>query len=177
MFEKSVWDKYTFLLREKCLPRDENTTKRPHKKDPSKHKDRGEPTRKSRRIQSIVEVPTKNEFSTDDTASLDCNKSTMTRSKSSLVSLRDLWDQFGKMLFDVKSQTRVHEYSTKGLCFDESFYNDQQLERKMEMYLGKVTREYTEQEQERMKREARQQSKMQSGVILLQKRVMQKMIS
>ena len=44
----------------------------------------------------------------------------MTRSKSSLVSLRDLWDQFGKMLFDVKSQTCVHEYSAKGLCFDES---------------------------------------------------------
>ena len=57
----------------------------------------------------------------------------MTRSKSSLVSLRDLWDRFGKMLFDVKSQTRVHECSTKGLCFDESFYNDQQLERKMEI--------------------------------------------
>ena len=47
----------------------------------------------------------------------------------------------------------------------------------MELYLGKVTREYTEQEQERMKREARQQSKMQSGFILLQKRVMQTMIS
>ena len=57
-----------------------------------------------------------------------------------LVSLRDLWDRFGKMLFDVKSQT-LHECSTKGLCFNEPFYNDQQLERKMEMYLGKVTRE------------------------------------
>ena len=76
----------------------------------------------------------------------------MARSKSSLVSLRDLRDQFGKMLFDGKNQTRVDECSTKGICFDESFYNDQQLERKMEMYLGKVTREYTEQEQERMKR-------------------------
>ena len=82
LFEKNVWDKYTFLLREKRLPGDENTTKRSHKKDPSKHKDRGDPTRKSRRIQSIAEVPTKNEFSTDNTASLDWNKSTMTRSKS-----------------------------------------------------------------------------------------------
>ena len=102
----------------------------------------------------------KNEFSTDNTASLDCNKSTMTRSKSSLVSLRDLWDQFCKMLFDVKSETRVHECSTKGLCFNESFYNDQQSEKKMELYLGKVTREYAEQEQKRMKREARQQSRL-----------------
>ena len=82
------------------------------------NKRQGEPTHKSRQIQSTVEVPTKNEFSTDNTASLDCNKSTMTRSKSSLVSLRDLWDRFGKMLFDVKSQTRVHECSTKGLCLD-----------------------------------------------------------
>ena len=151
------------MLREKRLPGDENTTKRSHKKDPSKHKDRGEPTRKSRRIQSTVEVPTKNEFSTDNTASLDRNKSTITRSKASLVSLRDLWDPFGKMLFDVKSQTHVHECSTKGLCFNESFYNDQQSERKIEMYLGKVTREYTEQEQERMKREARQQSRLKSA--------------
>ena len=47
-----------------------NTTKRSHKKDPSKHKDRREPTRKSGRIQSTVEVPTKNEFSTGNTASL-----------------------------------------------------------------------------------------------------------
>ena len=38
LFEKNVWDKYTFLLREKCLPGDENTTKRSHKKDPSKQK-------------------------------------------------------------------------------------------------------------------------------------------
>ena len=118
LFEKNVWDKYTFLLREKRLPGDENTTKRSHKKDPSKHKDRREPTRKSRRIQSTAEVPTKNEFSTDNTTSFDCYKSTMTRSKSSLVSLRDLWDRFGKMLFDVKSQTHVHECLTKGLCFD-----------------------------------------------------------
>ena len=132
-------------------------------RDPSKHKDRGEPAHKSRRIQSTVEVPTKNEFSTDNTASLDCNKSTMTRSKSSLVSLRDLWDRFGRRLFDVKSQTRVHECSTEGLCLDESFYNDQQSERKMEMYLGKVTREYAEQEQERMKRETRQQSRLKSA--------------
>ena len=86
LFEKNVWDKYTFLLREKCLPGDENTTKRSHKKDPSKHKDRGGPTGKRRRIQSIVEVPSKNEFSTDNIASLDCNKSTMTSSKSSLAS-------------------------------------------------------------------------------------------
>ena len=28
-------------------------------------------------------------------------------------------------LLDVKSQTRVHECSTKGPRFDESFYNDQ----------------------------------------------------
>ena len=71
MFEKNVWDKYTFLLREKRLLGDENTKKRSHKKDPSIHKDRGEPTRKSRRIQSTVEVRTKNEFRTDNTASLD----------------------------------------------------------------------------------------------------------
>ena len=71
----SCWEK-------KRLPGDENTTKRSHKKDSSKHKDRGEPAHKSRRIQSTVEVPTKNEFSTDNTASLDCNKSTVTRSKS-----------------------------------------------------------------------------------------------
>ena len=64
------------------------------------------------------------------------------------------------MLFDVKSQTRVHECSTKGLCFDESFYNDQQSERKMEMYLGKVNREYAEQEEERIKRETKQQSRL-----------------
>ena len=38
LFEKNVWDKYTFLLREKCLPGDENTTERSHKKDPSKQK-------------------------------------------------------------------------------------------------------------------------------------------
>ena len=74
--------------------------------------------------------------------------------------LRDLWDQFGKMLFDVKSQTRVYECSTKGLCFDESFYDEQQSERKMEMCLGKTTREY---EQKRMKREVRQQSRLKSA--------------
>ena len=33
----------------------------------------------------------------------------------------------------------------------------------MEMYLGKVTREYAEQEQKRMKREARQQSRLKSA--------------
>ena len=82
LFEKNVWDKYTFLLREKRLPGDENTTKRSHKKHSSKHKDRGEPTCKNRRIQSTVEVPTKNELSKDNTASLDCNKSTVTRSKN-----------------------------------------------------------------------------------------------
>ena len=32
----------------------------------------------------------------------------------------------------------------------------------MEVYLGKVTREYAEQEQKRMKREARQQSRLKS---------------
>ena len=57
LFEKNVWGKYTFLLREKCSLGDENTTKRSHNKDPSKHKDRGEPTCKSRQIQSTVEVP------------------------------------------------------------------------------------------------------------------------
>ena len=62
LFEKNVWDKYSFLLREKRLLGDENTTKRSHKKDPSKHKDRRESTRRSRRIQSTVEVPTKNEL-------------------------------------------------------------------------------------------------------------------
>ena len=124
LFEKNVWDKYTFLLRKKPLPGDENTAKRSLKKDCSKHKDRGEPTQKSRRIQSTEKVPIKNEFSTDNTASLGCNKSTVTKSKSSLVSLRDLWNRFGKMLFDVKSKTRVHECSTKGLCFVESFYNN-----------------------------------------------------
>ena len=66
------------------------------------------------------------------------------------------------MLFDVKSQTRVHECSTEGLCFDESFYNDQQSEKKMEMGLVNVTRKYTEQEQKRMKREARRQSRLKS---------------
>ena len=86
----------------------------------------------------------------------------MTMCKSSLVSLRDLWDQFGKMLFDVKSQARVHECSTEGLCFDESFYNDQQSEKNMEMDLVKVTRKYTEQEQKHMKREARRQSRLKS---------------
>ena len=86
LFENNVWDKYTFLLREKRLLGDDNTTKRSYKKDPSKHKDRGGPTGKRRRIQSIVEVRSKNEFSTDNIASLDCNKSTMTSSKSSLAS-------------------------------------------------------------------------------------------
>ena len=33
----------------------------------------------------------------------------------------------------------------------------------MEMYLGKVTREYAEQEQERMKREIKQQSRLKSA--------------
>ena len=78
------------------------------------------------------------------------------------MSLRDLWDQFGKMLYDVKSQARVHECSTEGLCFDESFYNDQQSEKNMEMDLVKVTRKYTEQEQKHMKREARRQSRLKS---------------
>ena len=36
-------------------------------------------------------------------------------------------------------------------------------ERKMDMYLGKVTREYAEQEQERIKRQARQQSRLKSA--------------
>ena len=35
-------------------------------------------------------------------------------------------------------------------------------EREMEMHLGKVTREYAEQKQERMKRETRQQSRLKS---------------
>ena len=146
LFEKNVWDKYYFLMREKHLPGDENIIKRSHKKDPSKHKDRGEPTRKSRRIQSTIPSPTVQEFKSNDTGTPDT--STMTRSKISLSSLRDMWDRYGKMLFDVKSQNRVDECSTKGLYFDESFYNDQKLERKMEMYLGKVTREYAEQEQQ-----------------------------
>ena len=77
LFEKNVWDKYTFLLREKRLPGDESTIKRSHKRDRSKHKDRGEPTRKSRQIQSTEEVATKNEFSTDNTASFGCIKSTI----------------------------------------------------------------------------------------------------
>ena len=66
------------------------------------------------------------------------------------------------MLYDVKSQARVHECSTEGLCFDESFYNDQQSEKNMEMDLVKVTRKYTEQEQKHMKREARRQSRLKS---------------
>ena len=38
LFEKNVWDKYTFLLREKRLPGDENTTKRSLRKIPAKIK-------------------------------------------------------------------------------------------------------------------------------------------
>ena len=48
LFEKNVWDKNTILLREKRLAGEKDTKKRSHKKDPSKHKDRGEPTRKIR---------------------------------------------------------------------------------------------------------------------------------
>ena len=49
LFDRNVWDKCTFLLREERLQGDENTTKSSHKKDPIK-RNRRETTRKSRRI-------------------------------------------------------------------------------------------------------------------------------
>ena len=110
LFEKNVWNKYTYLLREKHLPGDENTSKRSHKKDPTKHKDKGEPTRKSRRIQTseTFEIPSNEEVSTDNITSVVCNKSTTTTTRSKVSTLlREIWDRFGKMLFDIKSPAHV----------------------------------------------------------------------
>ena len=53
-------------------------------------------------------------------------------------------------MFDVKSNVGVSKSST----FDYRLYIDQVRERTLEMYLGKVTKEFVEEENKRKKKEA-----------------------
>ena len=79
------------------------------------------------------------------------------------ASLREKWTPFGCKLFDIMSQDVVIRCSKNGQCFDESFYHDQKSDRKLQMLVTKVTKEYAEQEQRRMKQEAVKQSRLASA--------------
>ena len=62
-------------------------------------------------------------------------------------------------MFDIKSQRHAIECSKKGHCFDETFYMDKKSERRLQMLITKVTKEFAE-EQRQMKRETIKQSRV-----------------
>ena len=64
----------------------------------------------------------------------------------------------GSKLFDVKSDYRVKKCVKEAYCFDNTFYEDQKMERKLRMMLIKVRKEFVQAEVSHMKREATAQS-------------------
>ena len=164
-FENNVWKVYCHLLREKCLP-GQNENKRSHKKNPAKQKKPTEPIRKSRRITSPPPPLLSIDVQSDETVNLatpatvkvgddiiDTAATKKTRSTLELDALRTKWNIIGQMLFDVKSEDRLKKCS----CFDDTFYQDQKNERKLQMQVTKITTEFVEQEQQRMQFEARRE--------------------
>ena len=155
IFEKDVWQVYKHLQREKHLPGSNPTTKRSHKKDPSKpSKYASQPRRKSSRIECEGDP----QQHTSD-PKLEENQNVVEHGKidtrkSSEISLKSLWEEEGNKLFDVKSEKKVVQYIKKGLCFDSDFYEDQKQERKYRMVVGKVTKEFIEEDKKRKKRKA-----------------------
>ena len=74
--------------------------------------------------------------------------------------IRNLWDaSIGGELFDVLSSQRVHS----GICFDNTFYQDQKSKRTLRMITTTVTQEYIEQERQRKIRESRSQARISSA--------------
>ena len=164
-FEKDVWSIYGYLRREGHLPGDPSPAlKRSHKKDSTKpNKYAAQPRRKSSRIDS-GSTTSNNSSDSEDLIPESMSKnnppkkkketSTISTRKSAELSLKSMWDLEGKKLFDILSEERVVANIKKGLCFDKDFYEDQKQERKYMMVVGKVTREFVEEDKKRKKREA-----------------------
>ena len=152
-FKKEIWDNYLYLLREKQLPGSGSLLKRSHKKDVSKpNKYAGQPRRKSSRHGSSAEDSgaINEETCSLDQVNEDRNISVQvvkTRTQQLLkLSLRNIWEEEGKKLFDIKCQKNVLECLKKNQCFDEEFYEDQKSCRNYRMVLTKVTKEFIEQD-------------------------------
>ena len=138
------------------MPGMSSLRKRSHKKDVSKAKKVKIPKRRSTRInksstptheEPVVAID--GEPSSDDSITEEPIPRRITRGVG-VSSLRAIWDSEGKKMFELLSKVKV----SKSSCFDLSFYNDQKGERKQEMYLNKVTKEFVEQEKARKNREA-----------------------
>ena len=160
-FEREVWNVYRHFIREKCLPGKSGVQKRSHKKDVSKVKKAKIPkcsssSRINTRSTTTHEKPDAppaadvSGLPSDDNDDEETIQRTVTRGTGGLSSLRAIWDDEGNKLFDLMSEAKV----AKSSCFDLSFYNDQKGERKLEMYLGKVTKEFVAEEKARKSREA-----------------------
>ena len=178
LFEKEVWSVYKYVLREKCLPSSTTATttttttttttpatdsttatkKRSHKKDPSKPSKYGsQPRRKSSRLDS-----TSSSIPSDDEPPPQVLKENPLATAASITvntrssvehSVKFEWGKEGQKLFDVKSDKRVMDAVNKGLCFDKDFYDDQRGKREQVMVVGKVTKEFIEEDIRRKKRE------------------------
>ena len=71
--------------------------------------------------------------------------------------VRESWDaEFGTKLFNVHSKDRVAEVVKNGGAFDRPFYDDQCGPRTLVMQIRKVTDEFKESENKRLRKEARQ---------------------
>ena len=160
-FKSEVWEKYKYMLREKVLPGSSSLTKRSHKKDNSQPKKPKQPKRKSSRLNNTMSNDIVSIIEDEEGRSVEGGEEIIkeketiqkkeTRKSVSVSPLREMWSSFGMNLFDVKSNSKLK----RGLlCFDSSFYEDQCGERKHEMYLSKVTKEFIEQEKARKKTEA-----------------------
>ena len=191
LFEKEVWSIYKYVLREKHLPLTSSTTpttsatdsatpakKRSHKKDPSKPSKYGsQPRRKSSRLDStssslpsdenVTELPPR---VLEDIPLASAPSGTVNTRSSVEHSLALEWGKEGKKLFDVKSERKVIEVVNKGLCFDKDFYEDQCGKRDYVMVVGKVTKEFIEEDIKRKKRETVKERNRLSACGIIQQR-------
>ena len=158
-FKKEISDVYWYVKREKCLPGGKPSAgKRSHKKDVSKPKKVKIPKRSRSRINTRstsypeeTKEPPSNECELrSDESNEEATQRVITRGAAVSSSLREIWDVEGNKLFDLVSESKV----SKSSCFDLSFYNDQKGERKYEMFLSKVTKEFVAEEEARKKKEA-----------------------
>ena len=90
----------------------------------------------------------------------DISQPATRKQEMSSAVLREEWNLLeGNKLFDVKSEYCVKKCVKEGYCFDNTFYEDQKMERKLRMMLTKVTKECPQPEVSRLKRDATAQSR------------------
>ena len=150
---EGVWDNYNKVLKE-GPPGRRHRAKPKLPKVPSRRSSRHATEESSDTISIDFPVDKTDEIPPEKKVKLSAN----TRSKEDdQKGFRDNWDtKVGNQLFDVKSDETVKSQVQAGYCFDLEFYEDQKSIRSKVMKIGKVTKEFLEEEKRRNNKRSRQ---------------------